>query len=171
MACVTPTSTQAPVALPVPRSVSGTSSSRGHEDVDELLAKLAVASAPLRIRIPQPSKEERKIVAAMARLGLIVELEEELLAARDKHLALCFNSSASEWAVGDAQLYVAELELELAKVKGDNKEKIRGLEKRVVRLRKQQMALDEETIKRTQQVLSLEVQSKTSLFGWLAARV
>jgi hypothetical protein len=170
MACVTPTSTQAPVALPVPRAVSGTSSSRGHEDVDELLAKLAVASAPLRIRIPQPSKEVQKIVAAMERQTRIVELKDELLAARNAQMALLFDG-ASEWADGDATLNVAELELELAKVKGDDEKKIRGLEKRVVRLRKRQLELDDKVVKWTQQVLSLEVQSKTSLFGWLTARM
>ena len=157
------------MALPVPRAASGKSSSRGHEDVDALLAGLKQAAMPLRIRIPLPSKEERKIVAAMERQVRIVELKEELLAARNAQMVLSFDG-ASEWADGDATLNVAELELELAKVKGDDEKKIRGLEKRVVRLRKRQMELDDEVVKRTQQVLSLEVQSKKSLFGWLAIR-
>ena len=159
------------MGLTAPRAVSGTSSSRGHVDVDVdvRLAELAAAAAPLRIRIPPPSKEEGDIYDELARLSRRIGLEDELDAARNKHMALCFNSSESEWVVGDAQLYVAELELELAKVMGDDKKEI-ALEKRVVRLRNRQMELDEKVIKWTQDVLiDLRAPPKKSWFDQIFA--
>ncbi len=141
--CVSQTTSQAPMGLPVPRAVSGMSSSRGHENVDDLLARLAQAAEPLRISIP-PVEDE------MDKLTKLVETREALRCAETEHMALCFNSSASEWRVQDAQLKVAELRLELAQMTGD---KTTALKKRVARLRAQMKVLDEEVVEWQRKVL------------------